>query len=377
MPPSAVATLTRQRLVPLLTDPCIFCQTRLLSPTSVRRRRIHTSFRQLQQSSPAPESSQPKANFPKQPPTVPKPTPSRPHVRARDGELVPAPLSRPLGLPYPPFPGQNTGTDRRTWTERKRDLADYDKHLERRKSLIKDLYEKNYFRDLGNVGKLHKGKSMLAPSTPFRRDVARWFPNLRGRTLEGVEGDTTNVLRGRVSVVKVVSTEWGELQCKSFVGEDVNPALKEYLGEAGVGETAQVVEVNVSPNPLKYWLVRLFMGRQRKKKEKAQWGRYFLVSRALTDDIKEALGIWNSMVGYVYLLDGECRVRWAGNGDAREDERGSLVKCLRRLVDEAKGVQRPTRVKREDPRPTSTSSTQSRAPPAEAQSTKETATANA
>lgn len=215
---------------------------------------------------------------------------------------------------------------------------------------MKDLYEKNYFRDVGNLGKVHKGKSILAPTTPFRSNLALYFPNLQGLTLasRGTEVDTTSVFRGRVSVVSLLNTEWAKDQCQSFVSKEANPELHALLATE---ELAQQVEINVEENWLKASLIRLFMPRLRGMYEKDMHGRYFLVRRGLDDHIREALGVWNGKVGYVYLLDGHCRVRWAGNGPAREDEKKSLVSCLKRLVDEAKGVQR-MRTTRQDPKPT-------------------------
>lgn len=197
---------------------------------------------------------------------------------------------------------------------------------------------------------MHKGKSILAPATPFRSSVALYFPNLRGRTLdqEKTEWDTTEVLKGRVSVVSLYSSEWGRAQCQTFVGEGENAGLRAFMAQAGVEEVAQEVEINVEENALKHGLIRMFMGRLRRQRKEEDWKRYFLVNKGMDDRIKDALGIWNGKVGHVYLLDTMCRVRWAGNGDAKADEKESLVRSLGRLVDEAKGVQR-MKVTRQEP----------------------------
>jgi len=164
--------------------------------------------------------------------------------------------------------------------------------------------------------------------------------------------DTTPPLQGKVTVLSLLNTEWAKEQCQSFVGEDVNPELHEYLRSDAVKGLAQRAEINIEENWLKNWLIRIFMGSLRKKYPEEMHNRYFLVDKGLDDNIREALGVWNIKVGYVFLLDGHCRIRWAGNGPAREDEKKSLVNCLKRLVDEAKGVQR-MKVSRQDARPTS------------------------
>ncbi|KAK3077040.1 hypothetical protein LTS18_011364, partial [Coniosporium uncinatum] len=81
-------------------------------------------------------------------------------------------------------------------------------------------------------------------------------------------------------------------------------------------------------------LIRWSMRRQRSREE---WARYFMVRKGVDERIRQTIGLLNSKVGYVFLLDGECRIRWAGCGDALPEEKEYLVRGLRRLVEEAKG----------------------------------------
>ena len=53
--------------------------------------------------------------------------------------------------------------------------------------------------------------------------------------------------------------------------------------------------------------------------------------------MREALGVGNGKVGYIYLIDGQCRVRWAGSGRAETGEKEGLVRGVGRLVEEWRG----------------------------------------
>ena len=183
--------------------------------------------------------------------------------------------------------------------------------------------------------RLHKGKSFLAPPRLFKAERALYFPNLYGKTLlkQKALQDTTPVLEDKISVVSVFSSAWGENQAATFASEQHNPELREVVKKSN--GAAQLVQINFEDNALKVMIVKLFMPRLRKALGAGNWDRYFLVRNGLTTDIRDLIGLLNSKVGYTYLLDGECKIRWAASGPAEGNEKESLVKGVQRLLDDA------------------------------------------
>lgn len=150
----------------------------------------------------------------------------------------------------------------------------------------------------------------------------------------GLGRDTCTAMAGRVSVVSIVSNTWAQHQVESFVAPRANAELERVLRESG--DMAQRVDVNVEENALKWWLLQFFASNLRRKKSLEEQGRYFMVRRGLSEVMKEALGLLNDKVGYVYLVDTECKIRWAGSAIAKGYEKESMVRGLRRLVQEAR-----------------------------------------
>jgi ATPase complex subunit ATP10 len=180
------------------------------------------------------------------------------------------------------------------------------------------------------------GKSFIAPPNIFKSDLALYFPNLRGQTLlkDRSPKDTTPVFEDQISIVSIFSTRWAENQTHTFVSEKSNPELHELVkGSKGV---AQMVRINVEENWMKAMLVKLFMPGLRKQLEEGAWGRYFLIRKGFKQELKEAIGLLNTKVGYIYVLDGQCRIRWAGSGNSSVEENDGLVRAVRRLIENSK-----------------------------------------
>lgn len=191
-----------------------------------------------------------------------------------------------------------------------------------------------YFRDWGNL-QYHKGKSFLAPPRLFKAELSLFFPNLYGQTLlkdDTNSRDTTPLLTGRATVVSIFSSQWAESQVATFASKEANPALHEAV-ERSAG-LAQLVNINYEDNAGKAWLIKLFMGSLRRRFPERDWDKYFIVKGGITDHIRESIGLLNSKVGYTYLVDHHCRIRWAGSGPSDPEERDSLAKGLAKLVDD-------------------------------------------
>ena len=109
-----------------------------------------------------------------------------------------------------------------------------------------------------------------------------------------------------------------------------NTALDEAIDVAS--DVAQRVYLNVEENWMKAGLIRLFWSSLRKSIQEEEHGRYFLVRRGITDTTREETGMLNSKLGYVYLVDHECKIRWVGSAEAFPGEKESLVKGVERLV---------------------------------------------
>jgi ATPase complex subunit ATP10 len=262
--------------------------------------------------------------------TEPSPAPA-PAPEPKDEDVfIPKPLGRPIGFRDPPHAGENAGN--------KKVKKDYtgmtfkERNLEKRKDLV-ERWSTNYFRDFKNIRKYRSGKTFMANARIFKKEAALYFPNFHGNTLAEKNADTTNVLTGKITVVNVYSSQWGEAQAQTFTGKKANTALHQLLEQSP--HMVQMVDVNIEENSVKAWIIALFQWRLRASKPKEDWNKYFVVRKGVTEKIRETIGLLNGRVGYVYVVDQDCKIRWAASGNAEGSEMDDLNRGVARLVSEA------------------------------------------
>ncbi|OSX60897.1 hypothetical protein POSPLADRAFT_1047219 [Postia placenta MAD-698-R-SB12] len=247
------------------------------------------------------------------------------NLQAREDAPLPL-LQRPPGVRERPT------TERKTWAQTRDELMDQEKRMEKRRHLVKEA-TKGYFTDL-NATRRHGGKTWIAPKVMIREDKALYFPDISGTTLSSkAEVHTTSLCTGKVSVIAMLSTRVSEFQTANFT--------KPTHGEFASHPSYQYIQINLQENLLKSLLVSLFTAGIRRSIPNELWDTY-LVSSQNMDYLRDDLGMTNRHVGYVYLVDEQCRVRWAGCADPMPEEVEALRVCTSVLLNRhSKSVKQP------------------------------------
>ncbi|KAF8178660.1 ATPase assembly factor ATP10, partial [Mycena galopus ATCC 62051] len=196
--------------------------------------------------------------------------------------------------------------------------------LEERKHLIHQL-NKGYYTDVAKIIRPgHMGKTWIAPEVLIREDKSLYLPNIKGKDLEKKEQKhTTLMCYGKITLLALESTELSVLQTKSYINS-VHPRFQS-------NPLYQRMHINIQENMLKALVVNLFLHNLRANVPKELHGNC-LVSTQNMEYFREPMGCINRMVGYVYLIDENLKIRWAAGGDASLAELQALESCLAVLL---------------------------------------------
>ncbi|GAA6064624.1 hypothetical protein JCM10212_006069 [Sporobolomyces blumeae] len=232
-------------------------------------------------------------------------------------------LSRALGINEPPKKGKKS---REEW---RADLLNREKRVQERRHLVKQV-SKGYFHDYNEL-RHEGGKSYASPKTLIREDLSLYFPDIEGVSLATKEKvHTTDLFEGKVSLVVFSSFRSSEEHINSFV----RPALADMKDE----KRFQYVYINLQENPLKSFLVSMFVASLRKTVP-VEYHPTYLLSHQSLEYLREPLGMPNKHVGYVFLVDWNKKIRWAGCSWATVDEEEALRKCSHVLVERLKALE--------------------------------------
>ncbi|CAG8484552.1 3184_t:CDS:2 [Paraglomus occultum] len=193
--------------------------------------------------------------------------------------------------------------------ERSKRLLDPAANAETREKLIAE-FKVSYWKDfheLRNEGE----KVWNADDKLIQIDKALYMPNVKGSTLSKANVDTTSLLRGKISLLVGCFNRFGEQQLHSFT----DPFLKTFSNKPNIG----LVELNMLHKFINKLILKLSMPYLRSNTPMARHNSYVIVSEDI-EFIRKALHMTNVHRGYAFLIDPDCRIRWAAHGNATEQE---------------------------------------------------------
>lgn len=175
-----------------------------------------------------------------------------------------------------------------------------------------------------------KGKIFLPPVSFFKQSKALYFPNFEGDTLVNNKRTLYNVLKNKVTILRMSSSISGENCTNSYVEDYLSsPGYDSFLKKY---PRSQIVDVNIPQSWIKGFFVTLAKNNIKKTIPPARHDQYFVLSHKLfSGEIKRTLKCDNACSGYLYILDETGKIRWATSGVADDEESSVLWRSVRAL----------------------------------------------
>lgn len=230
-------------------------------------------------------------------------------------------LSIPLGVKERPVPLTGHSLSK---VYSIKDPAKKAEALAYQRKLLTRQMQQPYYHDL-HAMRSHGGKVWRGPPTMIREDQALYFPDVIGMSLrDRSNASTTQFCQGNVSIVTILTSRLSSDHVQSFV----QPNLDRWKNTPGF----QYVQINLQQNMVKSYLVSLFLSSLRKETP-PEFQSSYIFARQNMELVRPRLGLQNQYVGYVYLVDANCKIRWAGCAFAEQEERESLWSSVGVLMD--------------------------------------------
>ncbi|KAJ9055840.1 Mitochondrial ATPase complex subunit atp10 [Entomophthora muscae] len=211
------------------------------------------------------------------------------------------------------------------------DTLDQERNIQRRQILFRKFCTPVY-QDFHDI-RATSGKLFEAIESEVPEQSALYMPNMKVKPLSphldkfkdspksGVE--LMDQLQGKLTLVVFYLSQYGESQCRSFVSP-----FQELIDKRI--PNLQLIEINVAEKFFNSLIVRLFASRIRGQLSEPKQANYYLKYGSL-EEIREKLAMVNSMMGYVFLVDKNLKVRWYANGEATQTELESMKAIVARL----------------------------------------------
>ncbi|KAJ2365529.1 Mitochondrial ATPase complex subunit atp10 [Coemansia sp. RSA 2610] len=216
-----------------------------------------------------------------------------------------------------PTPQPLTAQMQQKW----RDILSPEKNLETRAKIIHDIGH-SYFQDIVDL-RDNGDKLFEAPKQLIRGTRAHYLPSVSGKTLAGANADVLDLCEGRTTLLSINFNKFSERHTQSFV-EPFEAAFAD-------AENVQVVQLNIEENWAKAVVLQMCLPFLRRQIPKHRHDRY-LVHYGNVEELRKSMGIANSLIGYVFLIDKELRIRWYANGLAVMSEAQAMVALTRKLA---------------------------------------------
>lgn len=235
----------------------------------------------------------------------------------------PIAITRPFGYDNPTKIGQNGGNITSAFSK--------DAREQRQRQLDHDIKHSPFYesKSFSNT----QGKIFSPPVSYFKKDKAKYFPDFKGYTLINDKRELSEVLKGKVTLLRIFSTISGE-NCS-------NTYVEPYLSADGYQTLVekyphvQIVDVNLPQSWIKGLFVKWAKSNLKKIIPAARHNLYFILpNTAFSLDVKKTLKCDNMCSGYLYVLDEDGKIRWATSGFANDEESEILWRTVRGLEKE-------------------------------------------
>ncbi|KAG2183928.1 hypothetical protein INT44_008939 [Umbelopsis vinacea] len=235
-----------------------------------------------------------------------------------------------LGVKERPIPDRNSWVGRQK--QKLQDLTDYDKafasHVEERRYLVAEA-TKSYFADAHEMRE-HNGKLFEASHKLIRAEKALYMPDFEGQNFKKEKIHTSDLLHGKITLMSFVLAQYAEQHVNTFI----NPFLTAFKDRKDI----QLVELNVQENLLKQYLMKALMGTIKKNTPLERQDNYLLLFKDISR-LRRYLAMSNQYIGYVFLVDENCKVRWTAHGIATPQEIQNLIGMTKFLADKKAAVE--------------------------------------